>query len=167
MDLTPYSDWIKLLHVTGAFMFAAGHGVSIAVAFRLRAEREASRMLALLDLSGWSLSLAGIGLLMLFVAGIVGGIVRDDFGRAWIWISLVALIVISGLMTPLAGSFFGRLRLALGQRTRAVKTGEPDPEPLPMDAVIALAQSRSPEMTAAVGGVGFLVILWLMVFKPF
>ncbi len=70
-------------------------------------------------------------------------------------------------MTPLAGSYFARLRLALGQRTRAVKPGEPDPIPLPIEEVIALAHSRSPEVTTAVGGVGFLVILWLMVFKPF
>ncbi|MES2209592.1 MAG: DUF2269 family protein [Chloroflexota bacterium] len=167
MDLTPYLDWLKFLHIAGAFLFAAGHGVSIAVAFRLRAERETGRMLALLDLSGWSLNLAGVGLLVILLSGIVSGVVRNDFGRAWIWASLVVLIVVSGLMTPLAGSYFSRLRLALGQRTRAIKEGEPEPVPLSLEEVVALAQSRAPELTATVGGVGFLVILWLMVFKPF
>jgi hypothetical protein len=38
---------------------------------------------------------------------------------------------------------------------------------LPIDEVITLAQSNAPEMTAAVGGIGFLVILWLMIVKPF
>lgn len=167
MDLTPYADWIKFLHVGGAFLFATGHGVSIAVAFRVRAERDSGRMTALLDLSGWSLGLASIGLLVLLVAGIVGGIVRNDFGRGWIWASLIALVVISALMTPMVGSYFSRLRLSLGQRTREVKKTDPDPVPLPLDEVVALAQSRAPELSAAVGGIGFLVILWMMIFRPF
>jgi MFS family permease len=167
VDLTPYLVWFKYLHVVGAFMFVAGHGVSMAVAFRLRAERDASRMLALLDLSAWSLAMAGIGLLVILVSGIVSGIVGGYFGTAWIWIALVLLIVVGGLMTPIAGTYFSRVRLALGQRTRNLKATDPDPAPLPLEEVVALAQSRRPELSAAIGVGGFLVILWLMIFKPF
>ncbi len=167
MDLTPYQDWLRFLHVAGAFLFAAGHGVSMAVAFRLRQEREGARMLALLDLSAWSLNLAGIGLLVLLVSGIVAGIVRGDFGQAWIWISLVVFILVGGLMTPLAGFHFAEIRRALGQRPGNLKEDQPDPVPLPFEEVVTLTQSRRPELTAVVGGVGFLVILWLMMFKPF
>lgn len=167
MDLTPYLGWLKFLHVAGAFMFVAGHGVSMAVAFRLRTERDASRMLALLDLSGWSLGLAGVGLLVILASGIVGGIARGYFGSAWIWISLVVFVVVGGLMTPVAGTYFTRLRHALGQRTRNLKPSEPDPVPLPPNEVVALAQSRRPEWSALMGIGGFLMILWLMMFKPF
>jgi hypothetical protein len=167
MDLVPYLGWIKFLHVVGAFLFVAGHGVSMAVAFRLRGERDGGRMLALLDLSAWSLNVATVGLLALLIAGIVDGVVGGYFGRAWIWLSLVLLIVISALMTPLIALHFGELRRALGQRTRTLKAGDPDPVPIGIDGVVALAASRRPETAALVGGIGFLVILWLMTFKPF
>jgi hypothetical protein len=41
MDWHP---WIVYAHVLGAFAFAAGHGVAATMAFRLRSERDPSRM---------------------------------------------------------------------------------------------------------------------------
>ena len=81
MDLTPYIKWIVFLHVAGAFMFVAGHGVSMFVVFQVRKERDRARLGALLDLSGWSLGVAGIGLLVLFLSGILAGIVLGSFGQ--------------------------------------------------------------------------------------
>jgi hypothetical protein len=167
VDLTPYLGWIRFLHVAGAFLFVAGHGVSMFVALRVRQERDPARMLGLLDLSGWSLNVTLVGLLVILISGIVSGIVGGWFGRLWLWAAIVLFVVIGGVMTPLAGSYMSRLREALGQRTRNQKPGEPDPVPMPMDAIVVLAQSRQPELTLLVGGGGFLVILWLMMFKPF
>ncbi len=166
MDLTPYVRWIVFLHVLGAFAFAAGHGVSMAVAFAVRRERDRARMGALLDLSGWSLALAGIGMLVLLIAGIVAGIVLGSFGRLWIWIALALFIVIGGLMTPLGGSYFRGLRDALGQRPRSAKPGDPDPVPA-SDAELATRQaSKRPEQLLAIGVGGFVAILYLMYFRP-
>jgi len=167
MDTTAFLPWLKLLHVGGAFLFAAGHGVSMAVALRLRTERDPARMAALLDLSGSSLAAAFGGLLALFVAGIASGIIAGYFGQGWIWASLVLLVVTAGLMTPLATGHFTQLRRALGQRTREMKPGDPDPVPLPAAEVAALAAGRWPELTTLIGAGGFMAILWLMVFKPF
>jgi hypothetical protein len=167
MDLTPYLGWITFLHVIGAFLFVAGHGVSIAVAFRMRQERDAARLLAYLDLSAWSLGLAMIGMLVLLVAGIVSGIVGGFFGAAWIWVSLVLFIAIGLAMTPIGGSYFRSIRMALGQRTGNMKPDQPDPVALPMDQVAALMNTNRPELLALIGGGGFLVILFLMMFKPF
>lgn len=167
MDLTPYLPWLKFIHIAGAISFVAGHGVSMFVAFRLRSERESARMLALLDLSGASLGIATIGLLVLLVAGIVDGIVAGYFGQLWIWIALVGLIAIGTSMTPLAVGHFNAIRAALGQRTRAMRPTDPDPVPRPIEEVVALASSNRPQQLAIVGGGGLLVILWLMTFKPF
>src|SRR5690349_9877706 len=101
MDLTPYVGWIVFAHVLGAFLFVAGHGVSMVVAFRLRAESDRARMAALLDLSGIALALAYVGLLLLLVAGIVAGVVLGSWGRAWIWVALVLFVLIGFAMTPL------------------------------------------------------------------
>lgn len=167
MDLTPYLGWIVFLHVVGVFLFVAGHGVSIAVAFRIRPERDAARLRAYLDLSNWSLNVAGIGLLILLVAGIVAGIVAGDFGHLWLWVSIVLFVVIGGLMTPLGGMPLTKVRVALGQRTRGLKPTDPDPVALPMDQVVPMLDALRPELLAVIGGGGFLVILYLMMFKPF
>lgn len=167
MDLTPYKTWIVFLHVAGTFAFVAGHGVSMFVAFQLRKERDRARLGALLDLSGWSLGTAGIGLLVLFVSGILAGIVLGSFGKAWIWIALVLFIVIAALMTPVGGKYLTGIRIALGQRTRALKPADPDPVPATDAELEALLVSKAPETLLLLGGGGFLVILWLMMFRPF
>jgi hypothetical protein len=167
MDLTPYVGWIVFLHVAGAFMFVAGHGVSMFVAFQLRRERDRARLAALLDLSGTSLGIAGIGLLVLFLSGILAGIVLGSFGQWWIWISLALLIVITGLMTPVGGMYFNRIRLAIGQRTRNLKPADPDPVPASDADLAAMLVSRAPENLLLLGAGGFLIILWLMKFRPF
>src|SRR5712671_3955506 len=127
MDLTPYLGWLRFLHVAGAIAFAAGHGVSLFVAFQLRHERDRARLGALLDLSSRSLTVAGIGLLILFISGIASGIALGSFGQAWIWVAIVLLVVIAGAMNPVGTMYFGRIRAALGQRTRGLKPADPDP----------------------------------------
>jgi hypothetical protein len=166
MDLTPYIRWIVFLHVLGAFLFVAGHGVSMFVAFRLRSESDRGRMAALLDFSGVALATAYVGLLLLLIGGIVAGIVLGSWGRAWIWVALVLLIGIAVAMTPLGINYFNRLRLALGIRTRNLKPTDPDPVPASNEAIAEILQARNPELLLLVGGGGFVVILWLMMFKP-
>ena len=167
MDLTPYIGWIIFAHVLGAFLFVAGHGVSMVVAFRVRQEPDRARMAALLDVSGIALGLAYVGLLLLLVGGIVAGIVLGSWSRTWIWVSLGLFIVIAVAMTPLGINYFNRLRLALGQRTRNLKPTDPDPAPASDEAIAAILRARNPELLLAIGGGGFVVILWLMMFKPF
>ena len=167
MDLSPYVRWIVFLHVLGAFMFVAGHGVSMFVVFQARRERDRGRLGALLDISGWSLGVAGVGMLVLLVSGILAGIVLESWSRLWIWVALVMFIVIGGLMTPIGGAYLRGLRAGIGQRPRNAKPGEPDPVPVGDGELAALQASRRPELLLAVGGGGFAVILWLMMFRPF
>ena len=167
MDLTQYVGWIVFAHVLGAFLFAAGHGVSLFVAFQVRRERDRARIGALLDASSAALIVAYVGLLLLFVAGILAGIVLQSFGRWWIWVALVALIGISVAMTPLGIGYFNGIRVAIGQRTRDLKENDPDPVPVSDAQLATLLATRRPEQLLAIGGGGFLVILYLMMFKPF
>lgn len=167
MDLTPYIGSIVFLHVAGSFAFVAGHGVSMFVAFRIRTERDRTRLAALLDLSAGSLAVAGIGLLVLFLSGILAGIALGSFGKWWIWIALALFIIIAGLMTPVGGKYFTGIRVALGQRTRGLKPADPDPVPASDADLANLLVSRAPETLLLLGGGGFLMILWLMMFRPF
>jgi uncharacterized membrane protein len=167
MDLTPYIRWIIFLHVIGAFMFVAGHGVSMFVVFAARRETDRGKLASLFDLSGWSLAVAGIGLLILLASGILAGIVLNSFGRAWIWVSLTLFVAIGIAMTPIGGTYFQNLRLAIGQRPRNAKPDDPDPVPVSDGELAALQASRVPELLLLIGAGGFLVIVWLMMFRPF
>ncbi len=121
----------------------------------------------MLDLSGWSLGVAGIGLLILFVSGIVAGIVLNSWGATWLWVALVLFIVIALVMTPVGGTYLRNLRVAIGQRPRNAKPGDPDPVPVTDEQLAAMRASRAPELLLLFGAGGFVVILWLMMFKPF
>jgi hypothetical protein len=167
VDLSPVHGWIVFLHVVGVLLFVLAHGVSVAVLLKMRTERNPVALRALLDLSRTSLNAAGIGFLLWFVGGIVAGFSGDWWtsGKWWIWVSLGIAIVITGLMTPMGRFYFNRVRTALGVDP---KTGQLDTT-VQVDgtAVEAAIASGQPTFLAATGIIGLVVLLWLMVAKPF
>jgi hypothetical protein len=156
--------WLVFLHIAGAFLFVMAHGVSAVVAFRLRAERDAGRMTALLDLSATSVGVMYIGLLVLLVAGVIAAINRNWFSQGWPWAAIIVLVVVAAAMYLMASRYYSEIRTALGLPSMNVK--EPPP-PRPVEEVVRLLDTKQPEQIAAVGFAGLLVILWLMILKPF
>ena len=106
-----------------------------------------------------------VGLLVLLLAGIAAGIMHDWFGRAWIWAALGLLILIIVAMYAVATRYYAGLRQALGQPGQG-QTGPP-PTPVSQAELVALLDSRRPEALAAIGIGGLLIVVWLMVVKPF
>jgi hypothetical protein len=160
-------QWIVLLHIIGAFLFVASHGVAIWMAIQISREKDRTRIGALLDLSSASLNGLYVGLLLLLIGGIWAGIVRDWFRFGWIWLALVVLIAITVLMYLVATPYFRALRGAVGIRSQYGPKDAPDPVPL-SDAEVAAIAARSPVAILSATGVGgLLIILWLMVVKPF
>lgn len=164
--MAEFYPWWVYLHVFGAFAFVFAHGASAIVAFRLRGARDVAEVRTLLDLSQVSIGVMYIGLLLLLVGGIVAGLVGDHFSRGWIWASLVLLIVTIVAMYMLATPYYGRLREAVGARTGDADTPVPDPSMSAQDLAALVGGSR-PFLLAGVGLAGFVVILWLMILKPF
>jgi hypothetical protein len=161
------ATWLVFLHVASAFLFIGAHGVSIFAAYRIRKERDPARIGAMLDLSGSSLMMAFAGLLGLLISGFAAGWLRDSFATGWFWISVVLLVVIGGLMTPLGAKHYSQIRRAIGQRPHGMKPDEPDPVPVSAEELEPMLTSNRPELLLALGGGGFLIILWLMIFRPF
>jgi hypothetical protein len=160
-------QWIVLIHIVGAFVFVLSHGVAVFVAYELPKQRESGRIVALLDLSGTSLNGAYLGLLLLLIGGIWAGIYNDWFKFKWIWAALVVFVVITVVMYVVATPYFKRLRIAVGQRAMGYPKDAPDPTPLDEAEILAIAAKSPVAMLSAVGFGGLLIILWLMVLKPF
>jgi hypothetical protein len=162
-----YRFWV-FLHVAGVFGFLLAHGSSAVVAFRLGREREPARLAALLELSSSSLGLLYASLLLLLVSGVVAGFVGHWWGQAWIWIAIGVLVVLMVAMYALANPYFDRIREAVGvqtynQRRRRIEAGPPASQ----ERIDEVLRSPRPFLVAAVGAAGLLLILWLMLFKPF
>ncbi len=159
-------QWIVLLHVLGAFAFVAAHGVSMVAAFQLRGERDRSRQAALLQGSQIGVGVMYIGLLLLLVGGIWAGFAGNHWGSGWIWAALGTLVVVIVVMYAVATPFYGRMRAAAGLPETAERAAALKPPATEADLAM-LATSSRPWVLALVGGIGLLVIVWLMVVKPF
>lgn len=157
--------YIVLLHVIGAFIFALAHGVSFAVALRLRAVTSREQAAALLDLSQMAVGGLYGGLVLLLIGGVWAGFAGNHWDRGWIWAALGVLIVVTVAMYAIATPFYGQMRVAAGASSNAAM--EARYGDLGADDLAAMAASPRPIWLALVGGVGLLVIVWLMVVKPF
>lgn len=163
-------QWLVFLHILGVFGFLLAHGAATAVSYSLRGERDIARIRAWLDLSRSVAPIASISLLVLLAAGAAAGIMGNWWGHLWIWTALGLLVLMSISMYVLGSRPFNRLR-ALVQRSESMG-GKPE------DALAAnqftderLAilpgDNTHPLLLTVIGGGGLVLILWLMLFKPF
>lgn len=157
--------YIVLLHVVGAFVFALAHGVSIAVSLRIGAARDRDEMRSLLDLSRLAVGGLYVGLLLLLIGGVWAGFAGNHWGRAWIWTAIAILVVITFAMYAIATPYYTRLRVAAGAATSPEQVERAGP--IAEGELETMSRSPRPVALAAIGGIGLLVILWLMVVKPF
>jgi uncharacterized membrane protein len=152
MDWYP---WIVFLHVVGAFGFVFGHGASAFVSMAIRRETDAQRISAMLRISQLSLTVMYPSLLLLLAAGVAAGFIGEFWGALWLWLAIGLLVVELAAMYALAAPYYMNLRRALTDPT------------VPNDEVVASMSSSRPIVLAWVGIVGLLLIVWLMVVKPF
>lgn len=170
MDLTAWLPVLRLTHVLAAFGFVLVHGASAMVAFKLRGERDRTRIQALLELSNAYLNWLYVSLGVLLLAGILSGIAGGYWtdGRFWLWASVGLLLAIMVGMYLTATPHFDALRHALGMPTFGDVGKKQDPPPPASDADLALLLGSSrPIQAAAVGIGGIAIIVALMMLKPF
>jgi hypothetical protein len=164
VDLYP---WIVFVHIAGAFIFVMSHGVAAWSSYKLDKERDPGRVRALLELMSESLTGVYVGILVLLIAGIWAGIMRNWFAQGWIWAALILLIAIMVAMYLMATRYYGTLREAVGIRTQGTKKDAPDPTPVSQAELDALLARNPSGPLAGVGFGGLALILLLMVLKPF
>jgi hypothetical protein len=158
---------LMFVHVLFAFLFMLAHGASAVVAFRLPHERSVERLRALLELSWSTVGLSYQALVIVIVAGVALGFIEHRWSAWWIWISLGTLVLLSAFMVLTAARFSHRVREAVGLPFHSGPGERPVTDPLPDDAIARVIASGHPRVVAIVGVVGWSLILWLMLVKPF
>jgi uncharacterized membrane protein len=159
--------WLKFIHLVAAVTFMVAHGTSIAISFRLKHEKDIARIKAMLDISGTMWVATMLSLLVSGIAGIILGFMANWWSQSWIWISIVLLLVISIWMFQIGQGSYHPLRKALGLPYQAGSREMPAGEPAPEEVSFTLIAKTRPGLMLLIGYGGFVVIIWLMMFKPF
>jgi uncharacterized membrane protein len=151
--------WIVFGHILGALLFMLTHGASAAVVFQLRRERDPAAVRVLLNLSRMTLPLMYLALLLLVGAGVWAGMSGGWFsaGAAWLWVSIALFVVILVAMYMLMTRTYVEIRTIVGDGSAPVDTA----------ALERALRAPAPMIGAGIGLLGTLLILWLMVLKPF
>lgn len=152
------------LHVASAFGLLLSHGASAAAAFALARERNIDRVKALLELSSSTMGVMYISLLLLLISGIAAGFMVSAWGQGWIWTSIILLVVVFLAMGGMGSRIYGEARKAAGLPYRGQQTASAPASPEELDRVLSKAK---PMLLTGIGLGGVLIILWLMMFKPF
>lgn len=159
--------WLIFLHVLGVFGFLLAHGASAIMTLQLRKEHDLMRIRALLDLSSNSRGLMNGSLMLVLVTGIIGGFMGNWWGQGWIWAALGLLIALSAAMFFLGTRYYHRVRKAAGLSYSDGRREHPAEAPSSEAEIAALIAAGNPVTLMAIGVGGLVVILWLMMFKPF
>jgi ABC-type amino acid transport system permease subunit len=158
--------WVVVAHVFTVIVAFGAHGTSAFAMFQARRETDRARLGAVLDLSGSSLGVASVALLLAVLLGIVAAVMGGHFGRLWPWAAIVVVVVVFASMTPLGANRMSAVRRALGLPTRDDKGGPPPAPASDADLRAAQAQLR-PGLLATIGIVALALLVWLMELKPF
>src|SRR3569623_1952227 len=159
--------YLVLFHVVGVVVFAAGHGISMIFLVFLSRDRAPERLRTMLDISHAGLYATYVGLVLVIASGIWLAFAGGYWGSGWLWTSIVVLVAITALMMVMGVTYFGKLRTAVGlqpyRSSRQVTLGPVAPE----SEIAILLAGPQPGITMGLGTLALLILLVLMVLKPF
>lgn len=151
--------WVVFGHVASVLALLATHGVSMVVLYRIRRERDRTKILTLISLSGETVLPMYISLGLILVFGVWAGIAGQWLADWWLWIAIVVLLLTIGLMTATAKPYFAKVKAACEVRPSGV--------PRTSDEELGeILRSGAAHTITAIGVGGLLIILYLMIFKP-
>ena len=142
--------WLKFFHLAGLVVFLFAHGVSGGASLALRGAVTANTR-PLLRLSQQSAMLSTPALLVILITGVWMAFAASWWGRVWPSASVVVFLAVTGAMFYVARPYYLARDAA----------GGPD------DALAERLSRTRPALALWVGLAGLVVLLGLMVFKPF
>jgi hypothetical protein len=151
-------QWLLFLHIASVLALLATHGASMAVLYAIRRERDRSRIMSLVQLSGQSVIPMYVSIVAIVVFGVLLASRLHLWGRTWIWLSIVVLIATIVLMGITARPYFARVKEACQLRP----SGVPRISDEELGDVLRSARAH---VISAIGVIGLLTILYMMVFQ--
>lgn len=159
--------WLIFLHTLSAITFFLAHGTSLAMAFQIRKETDFARIRAMLDLSESTLITAMIAFLVMGVSGLIMPFILKLWGKGWIWVSIILMFAVFLQMVFMNEKRYKILRKLVGLPYRQGNKIFPAAAPATPDEVEAHIRTLNFNELMVVGYVIPMIVLWLMVFKPF
>jgi hypothetical protein len=151
-------SWLVVLHLLGLVVLLLAHGVSIFVAFGIRGEPRRDVVASMLQLSLRASRVVYLGLLMLGIGGLGAAWSAGLLTAPWNLASYVVVVIVLVAMFAIASPYYHGLRTDLA--------GTADTPPIDDAALAARLRTRRPELLAAIGGTGLVVLIVLMTVKP-
>lgn len=161
-----YRVWL-LTHFVAVFGLLLAHGTSIAVAFRVRKEREASKIRTLLELSYFWVGMVHMAMFLIIITGVILGFTGHWWGAGWLWTSIGILIVLWVGMSIFGTRYYDRVRRGVGAEPFYGAKKVASLPPVGERELDELLSSPRPIFLTVFGIGGLLTIVWLMMFKPF
>jgi hypothetical protein len=162
-----FTKWILFLHVFSAITFFLAHGTSVSMAFQIRKETDFARIRAMLDLSGTTIMAVFISFLFMGLSGLALPFMVKLWDKVWVWLSIILMLFVVGWMGWFNEKSYKHLRKLIGLPYMVGSRDFPAEEPASEAAVQAHIQSMGTTRLIVVGYVIPMIVLWLMVFKPF
>jgi hypothetical protein len=151
--------WLLFLHIVSVLALLGTHGTSITVLYRIRRERDRARILDLVTLSGETILPMYVSLAAIVVTGILLGLKVHAFSLWWIWAAIAILVVVAALMGAIARPYFARVKEACQMRPSGVPR-------VSDEELLEILHASTAHVLSAIGGIGLLAILYLMIFQP-
>jgi hypothetical protein len=160
--------WVVYLHVLSAFTFFLAHGASVAMAFKLRREKDFNRIRTLLDLSAFTIQALSVSFLVMGLSGLALPFMLKLWGRGWVWTSIILMVVVTVQMALMNEKRYKILRKLVGLPYMQGSKELPPEEPASQAEVEEfIVKKLRVEELVVVGYVIPMIVLWLMMFKPF
>jgi hypothetical protein len=156
-------EWLLFMHVALVLAFMLLHGVQVTVTWIKRFEADPEQNLGLFAALPSVLPLR-ITMVTLIVSGFLLVAWLNIWTKGWIWLSLLLLVLLWLSMWRWGGGYYGALSLTADAAISARGTSD---EAAARAAFNAVRLSWHAPGLTVIGVVGTLVILWLMVFRPF
>jgi len=157
MEVDVY-QWFVFTHLVGLVLFVFAHGASAFAAWQIRSLRDPMAIGGYLTMSQQAVRTAYIGLLLLLIGGAAAATDKGLWSQPWVWGSVIIFVLVLVGMYAVGTPYYSRLRTMLG-----ASEGNP---PISKEALATYLNSRVPETLSGIGGLGLLVLVWLMVMKP-
>lgn len=160
-------QWLIFLHVLAVLTFFLTHGTSVAMAFKLRTETDFARIRALLDLSASTMKVMAVSFLLMGLSGLIMPFILKIWNKGWVWTSILLMLIVAVQMGIMNEKRYKLLRKLVGlPYMQGSKEFPAEPPATQAEVEAHLKKLRVGELVA-VGYVIPMIVLWLMVFKPF